>query len=255
MLNIDGLASGLDTTSIIEGLLSIQQTQIDRFNAQKQKVVEQKTAFRSIEARLLTLKSTLSELTRPGGNAFLRKQLVSSDPARIEASVSNEAGEGIYSVRVDQLARNHQVASQVYNSADEAIATGTLAIGVGGRQATEIVVSQSNASLEGIATSINSTVEGVTATVIRQGGGHRLLLAADETGVSNQITFSFAPDEATPANPIIAIDLDNPVQAAENATIQLGTGSGAAFIRERDESGRRSFSWHYDESAPGNGGR
>ena len=69
MLNIDGLVSGLDTTSIIEGLLSVQQSQIDRLNLRKQEIVEQQTAFKGIEARLLDLQARVRVLTRTGDNA------------------------------------------------------------------------------------------------------------------------------------------------------------------------------------------
>ena len=52
MFSIDGLVSGLDTTSIIEGLVSIQQNQVDRLNVRKSEIFTRQTAFQGVEARV-----------------------------------------------------------------------------------------------------------------------------------------------------------------------------------------------------------
>ena len=43
MLSIDGLVTGLDTTSIIEGLLEIQQQQIDKLQNREDGFAQQQT--------------------------------------------------------------------------------------------------------------------------------------------------------------------------------------------------------------------
>jgi len=62
MLTIDGLVTGIDSTSVIEGLLEIQQRQIDNFNARKTSVVEKQTSFSGIEARLIGLRGNSAVL-------------------------------------------------------------------------------------------------------------------------------------------------------------------------------------------------
>ena len=115
MLSIDGLVTGIDTTSIIEGLLEIQQTQIDRFSVRREGIVEEQTAFKGIEARLLTLQGNISRLTRVGDNSLESKQITVSDETVAEAAVSSEASPGVYRFRVESLARAHQVASNGFN--------------------------------------------------------------------------------------------------------------------------------------------
>ena len=44
MFSIDGLVSGLDTSSIIEGLVSLQASQVDRLNGRKDEILVQQTA-------------------------------------------------------------------------------------------------------------------------------------------------------------------------------------------------------------------
>jgi flagellar hook-associated protein 2 len=230
MLNIEGLASGLDTTSIIEGLQSIQQLQIDRYTVRKQEIIDQQTAFQGIEARLLALQSTLSELTRPGTNAFLRKSVTSSDDTAIEATVSNDAAVGVYTVRVNRLAQNHQIASQLYATQDAPIAKGTISLGTVGGATTGIVIDDTNDTLEGLALAINSALKDVKASLIKQGTGYRLLLTSNQTGLSGAITVSETAADPGEASLLPQFDLQNPVQDAQDAEIQLGSGPGAIVV-------------------------
>ena len=55
MFSVDGLISGLDTATIVEGALSLQQSRIDRLSLRKQEVTDEKTVFKTIEGQLLGL--------------------------------------------------------------------------------------------------------------------------------------------------------------------------------------------------------
>ena len=78
MLSIDGLATGIDTATIIEGLLSIQQRQIDLLTGRQEGVLEEQSAFKNIEARLISLQSQLSRLSRTQNSVFDAKTVTSS---------------------------------------------------------------------------------------------------------------------------------------------------------------------------------
>ena len=56
MPTIDGLITGLDTESIITGLLEIQQTQLDRLELKQSAVLQRQSAFSALEANLLGLR-------------------------------------------------------------------------------------------------------------------------------------------------------------------------------------------------------
>ena len=227
MPSIDGLATGIDTTTIINGLLSIQQGQIDTLNVRKQTIIAEQTAFSGIEARLLSLQSKLSDLTRADSNAFRRKTITSSDETVITASVSNDAAAGVYAIRVNNLAKNHQVASQTYESADAQVAKGDLTLTVGEGESITIKVTSANNTLEGMASAINVAARGVTASVVRGNDSYRLLLASNKSGESNAMQISFTALDGGEASIATSFDLDNPVQAATDAEIQVGSGDGA----------------------------
>ncbi len=235
MLSIDGLVTGIDTASIIDGLLSIQQTQIDRFSARRQGIVEEQTAFKGIEARLLTLQGSISRLTRVGDNALESKQITVSDETAVEAAVSSEAVPGLYRFRVESLARAHQIASHGFASADAEIAQGTFDIRVGNGAVAEVIVTSDDEqnTLRGLAQLINEANAGVTASIIDDGANtdpFHLLLTANEPGAANTISLTFDPIAAGGLGSEPVFDFETPVQAARDATIYIGSGDGALKI-------------------------
>ena len=100
MFAIDGLVSGLDTTSIIEGLLSIQQSQIDRLNFRKQEIVTKQSAFKGIEANAVTLKNAAAQLASFTNDVFSVFSATSSDDSIIEAAADRHASEGEFLVQL-----------------------------------------------------------------------------------------------------------------------------------------------------------
>jgi flagellar hook-associated protein 2 len=234
MLTIDGLATGLDTTAIIEGLLSIQQSQIDRLNVRQQDVISEQSAFKGIEAQLLSLRSEASNLNRVGNDVFSAKVFSSSDETILNGAASKSAAPGIYRVRVNSLATNHQVASQGFADPDSKITEGTIDLRVGVGAVQTIEIDSNNNTLQGLADAINNASDDVTATIINDGTSgaspFRLLLAAKDTGSEKEISIAnnlgaSAGDQVQPT-----FDFGNPVQAAADATIALGSGAGAITI-------------------------
>src|SRR5262245_41979927 len=76
---ITGLASGLDTDKIIEGLLAVQQQGVKNLQDKQTKVTQQQTAFQGIEARLLALQNQITQLRRPQNNIFDLRSVKSSN--------------------------------------------------------------------------------------------------------------------------------------------------------------------------------
>lgn len=230
MPSIDGLVTGLDTTRIIEGLLSIQQQQIDRFQARRQQVVDQQTAFKGVEAALISLQGAVRNLSRTGDNAFLRKQVSSSDDTLLRASASNRAAVGVYRMRVTQLAHAHQVASQVFDSANAELAQGAYTVRVGNQTPLDISIDPANNTLQGFAGAVNALRGGISASVIQVSDGYRLLLTSNKTGQSNTLQISSQLTAPPGAGTALAFDLENPVQQAQDAQLLLGSGAGALAV-------------------------
>ena len=226
--SIDGLVSGLDTTSIIEGLVELQQAQVDRLTLRKNEILTEQTAFQGIEARLLSLQSTMSRLNRNIGSVFEKSTATTSDESLLTVKAGNNAAEGSFLVRVTALARAEQIGSQGFDSNSTSISQGTIAFQVGDRPATEITIDESNNTVSGLVEAINSQSDDVSASIIHDQANNadRILLTSKHTGESNTIAVTNNLAAAS-GNTIRPDFTGTPIQEATNAAIQLGSGAGA----------------------------
>ncbi|MEZ6130163.1 MAG: flagellar filament capping protein FliD [Planctomycetaceae bacterium] len=234
MPTIDGLNSGLDTEAVIQGLLDIQKTHIDRLSLKKQDVQSERAAFQALEARLVNFRSSATRLARTQNNVFEARTVSVSDESAIVASASSSAASGIYQLTVESLAQAHQVASQGFSDADSEITHGTFIVQQGSRPPLEITIDDTNDTLQGLADSINLAQSGVSASIVQDGTSgspFRLLLTSSKTGEANAITVTnnLAASSGGAVQP--TFDFGNPVQEATNAAVRLGTGTGAFTVQ------------------------
>lgn len=231
---IDGLVTGIDTESIIEGLQNIQQTQLDRNELKQSVVVQKQTAFSSLEAGLLSLRSAAGALARSNNNVFSRNSATVSDNSKLVATADENATEGSYRLTVDSIARSHQVASVGFEDSESEITTGDFEIRSGAGDLRTITIDSSNNTLGGLVDAINSADAGVSASIIvdPSGGstGNRILLTSQESGTANEISITNNLAASSGDATQVTFDFGNPVQAAENAQITLGSGAGAIQV-------------------------
>ena len=229
MFSIDGLVSGLDTSTIIEGLLSIQQSQLDRITAQKQQVLIKQTAFEGIESNVTALQAAADQLNSVANDLFSVFTATSSDESILKVAADSKAVPGNYQVSVNQLATAEQIASQAFSSPESLLTEGTISIQVGDRDPLDVTITSENNTLQGFAEAVNAANSEISATVINDGTGSRLLLTSSETGAENNITIT--NNTAASAGSQTQLDLSGPVvQAAADATITLGSGAGAITV-------------------------
>ena len=230
-VTIDGLVTGIDTKTIIDGLLKIQKQQVDRFAIRKDEVQKKQAAFNGVETRLLSLQLDASKLSRSQNNPFTKQRVTVSDESAIAGTASESAATGVYRFTVESRAAAHQVASQGFADADSEISKGTFDLRLGNGDVTTITVDDNNNSLTGLAEAINSARGGVTANIIKDSSGsnapYKLLLTSSNTGTDNSISLvnNLAASSGDAVRP--EIDFDTPVQAATDARITFGTGAGA----------------------------
>jgi flagellar hook-associated protein 2 len=233
MINIDGLVTGIDTEAVIQGLLQIQQQQIDRITARKTLAQQRRAAFQSLEAQVLALRTQAGKLARTQNSPFQARSASVSVESALIATAQPNAAPGVYEVRVNALARAHQVASQGFSDRQSPITQGTLTLRVGNRPPVTITIDESNNTLQGLADALNASGAGVSAAIVQDGTGstpYRLLLTSRTTGTAGAISLenNLAPSGGGAVQP--SFDFDNPVQAAANASTTLGSGPGAITV-------------------------
>jgi flagellar hook-associated protein 2 len=192
-ISFNGLISGLDTSSVITGLLAIQQAQINAVAQKQTNVQAQQSAYKQLEAQLLALQGDIGKLNLLTNGVFDGQTATSSNTNLVTAAASSGAVPGVYALQINSLAQAQQQASQGFDSPTSAISLGTLQFHIGNSAATTITVDSSNNTLQGLAGAINSANTGVTATVVNDGTStqpYRLLLTAKNTGTANAVTIT-----------------------------------------------------------------
>ncbi|HEY4809467.1 MAG TPA: flagellar filament capping protein FliD [Solirubrobacteraceae bacterium] len=106
-ITVTGLASGLETTKIIEALMSSERAPVKHLTNQQYKLGAEESQLQSIQGKLQQLSLVASEFSLP--SLFDSSQSVtSSEPQRVSATSSSGAGVGGYEVEVTQLANSAQ---------------------------------------------------------------------------------------------------------------------------------------------------
>lgn len=236
-ISIGGLASGIDTDTIIAGLLKIQQRQLDQITVKKTAVETKQTAYQSLQTQLVALRTAGMGLASPLNSPFDSRTVTVSRPEALVATASAKANSGTYQVKVNSVAAAHQVASQAFADADSAITSGTFTIRIGSQTAAEITIDSSNNTLTGLADAINFSNVGVNAGVVQDASsGYRLVLTSTGTGTANQITIDNQLAASAGGETQPAFDFDNPVQQATDASVTLGSGTGAITVTSSTNS-------------------
>ncbi len=226
-LKIDGLITGLDTSSIIEGLLEIQQRQVDQLNARRATVLGKKSAFSGIEGRLISIRGALGRLSSFQTSALLDKTVSTSNEDAVAAAATDDAVSGIFRLRVNRLASSSQIATSGFNAADTEIGTGSVSVQVGNTGEVAVAIDDTNNTVQGLVNAINASDADVTASLINDGSGadsFRILVSSNKTGESSAVTINSNLSGGQ------NVAFDQTVQEAENAEVSFGSGPGAIVV-------------------------
>ncbi len=228
-LNFGGLATGIDTTKLVEGLTKINQRRIDALNQQKAGIVTKQTAFAKLQGKLFDLQFKTNALARSAGGAFDGRKATVSDETAIGVAAGTAAQPGTFELTVNALARAAQVASQGFTDANAQIKEGTLTLQVGTGTATTVTVDSRNNTLQGLADSINAAGGEVRASIVNDGSAapFRLMLSSTKTGAANAISVTNNLTAGTGASIDPAARV---VQAASDSSVTVGSGPGALTV-------------------------
>jgi len=182
-LALSGLASGVDTSSIVDQLMSIERQKVTRINNQQTSVTAHQTALKAVSDKLNALSTAAAALTDSGAWKTAQTS-TSSDTTKVAVAQLDGAGIGGHTVSVDRLASSAQHGFS-YASTGSA---GTFTINSPTGSATISV--GANATAKDIATAINaSTSAPVYAAVVKDDDGtERIVMSSRKTGQSNDFT-------------------------------------------------------------------
>jgi len=229
-MQLDGLATGMDTTSVIDQLVQLERRPIYNYQQEISELEMTKGAWRDVNSRLDKLEDRTTDLKL--SSTYNSRSASSSDEDVVTASASNDANEANYSVTVKSTAKIQRLGGDRLTDSETAIKDltgfGTIAaenkIQING---TDITINDSD-TLSDISNKINDAEAGVTASIV----DNHLVLETNETGVENALV---AGDSLADSNGVLealgildsgAITADIELQSASDAEIDINGITG-----------------------------
>lgn len=181
-ISFAGLGSGIDTNSIVERLMALEQIPIRRLQQRQAQLTERMGIYNQLRSRVQAISSAANSLN--SASAYNPARANSGDSSIATVTASSGAIEGSYTLKVSQLAQAHKLGSAAQTDTTTALGlSGTFKI-----NGKEVAVVASD-SLTGIAQKINSAGGGVVASVIDGGSGQSYLtLTSSKTGLREGIS-------------------------------------------------------------------
>lgn len=186
-ITIGGLASGLDTNAIVDGLLSIERIPLTQLQARGTTLASARDTVNTIAARFGTLKSAAQALSSP--TQFVALKATSSDAA-IVATATGAAQAGALDVTVKSLAHAQRSYSSALTSGTDPLGmSGTISMQIGTGAPVDVSVAATD-SITDVAAKITASGARVSASVVFDGTSYRLQTRGLDSGASNAMTFT-----------------------------------------------------------------
>lgn len=180
-----GIGSGLDVESIVTQLVAAERAPVEN------RILRNESVTNYTLSALGSLKSAMSTM-RDASNTLFEKDLraysaKSSNTDLLSVTASAEATPGSYRVSVESLASAHKLVSGSYSDSDALVGAGTMSLTVGDQSFS--IDTDDTTTLADLRDAINDADgnDSVSAAIIQEDGGARLVLTSLETGTANTI--------------------------------------------------------------------
>ena len=184
---ISGLSSGFDWRSMIDQLIALEHKPVDLVEEKKSKYESQLAEWQSFNTKLLSFKTAAGALSADTAFSVYVAGTTSNTSTSasdlLTVSTSSTATQGIYNVKVNNLAQSERISSKNYTDIDTALGLSGDFLVSG-----KVVNVVATDTLAGIKNKINALNTGenpsnVTASIVSYGtDNYHLVLSSDETG-------------------------------------------------------------------------
>jgi flagellar hook-associated protein 2 len=199
-----GIGSNLDVTGIISQLMALEQRPLTLL-AQKQASIQSKiSAFGALKGAFSTIQTSAQALAKT--DIFASRKATIADAGVATVAASTTATPGNFTLEVSSLARAQVTASTAFANSSTTVGSGTLTIELGSysggsftanpaKTPVTVTIDSGAATLSDVRDAINAADAGVTASLINDGSGSRLVLTSQDGGTANTVRISAVDDD------------------------------------------------------------
>jgi flagellar hook-associated protein 2 len=210
-IQLGGLATGLDTTALVNQLMAVERQPLTLLQTNKLKLQAVSAAFQDLNSRLVTLKGKADSLSDPA--TFFPRAVASSTESVATATAGPGAARGTFSLTVTDLARGSIAAATTTKGATTDVVAadaGNFQFQLGPSGPVVSVAVDATTTLDQLVKSINDKNAGVRASAVNVGTSaapaYKLTLATTATGAANNIVIVGDPTTLGVANSQTAAD-------------------------------------------------
>ncbi|HYE91712.1 MAG TPA: flagellar filament capping protein FliD [Terriglobales bacterium] len=208
---VGGLATGLDSESLIQQLVAVERKPVTRLETRKVRFEALAAAFKDLNARLGSLKTKADALKTPA--TFFARSVSSSDLDVATATATAGTVRGTFTLTTTALAKGSIAAAGTTKEAltdGVAAADGTFRFKLGASGSEVAVPVTTTTTLSDLVTAINDANAGVKASTVNTGTADvpawKLVLTSAATGASNDIVIVEDDTTLAIANTQTAVD-------------------------------------------------
>jgi flagellar hook-associated protein 2 len=214
--SIGGLASGLDTATIISQLMQLEAAPQTRLKARVTTETSEVTALQSLNTKLSALATKAATLAK---DTTWSAVTATSSNSSITVATATGATPASFGVTVTAVAKTHQLgfanAAALTDNVTGATSTKVMLNRFDG---TPVELDTQDGTLQGLVSAINSPANatGLHATALKTSGGYRLLVESTATGAAQDFDLTAADGSALLGGAT--------VRAGSDASLDLGLG-------------------------------
>ena len=183
-----GIGSNIDVNSLVSQLLALERRPLDNLNLRRTQHNANLSSYGRISSDLSGFQSAVAALRT--AESFKVFSATAADTTALSASANSTASAGSHSITITQLAQAQKLFSAAFaDTSTTTLGTGTLTI-ANGASSFAVTVDSSNNTLDGIVNAVNAASSnfGVSASIVNDGTGNRLLFSPNSTGTAFAVT-------------------------------------------------------------------
>jgi len=237
-----GVGSGLDVNSLISQLMAIERRPVKLLDTKEIGLQAKLTAYGTVKGALSSLQSSASALSSAA--KFSANTASAADASVISATASSIANLGTYSIEVSTLAKAHSISTDTsFTATTTALGSGTITLQQGtysagvftlnpDKGAQTITIDSNQNTLAAVRDKINGANAGVTANIVNDGSGFRLVITSQDSGAANALKITTVDDDANNTNNsgLSQLNYDASTGGSSNATERAAATNAALTI-------------------------
>ncbi len=188
-LRLPGLATGIDTASLIKQLMAINTRRLANYQVQKVEYEARTTLLGELRGKVASLDSAVNAIFDSSNMEAFKASTSNGNVLGVAAT--EDAGEGSHSVLINQLATSDTwiLDTSIFDYETDFVGEGSFVYTYNHQQRV-INTTADETTLEDLVNLINDDTEnpGVTASLLYQGGKYHLMLSGQKTGEDYQIS-------------------------------------------------------------------